>query len=199
MRFPAVDVAYVFRTNFGPVDENTPGHLLQQMLVERGLDKTALAEKLGVRYPTVLRWTKDDGFTHANRVKAARALGLPLSYFEKPDFSAIHEAKRQEALAEFFRSPLAAGISDDERASLASLIVPLDRRPSVQFYAALIYLLRNHLEPQRFDQAVIENEQLAASAAEKLARLNAEMPHEADPLVGPQNHTAVRRRRRTRK
>lgn len=140
----------------------TSGEFLAAELERLGMTRADLAKKVGVEWPTINRWVKDDGFTRKNRVAAAAALGLQPDHFEVPPVTILHQLKCQEMCQKFLASPLAPpDITDEEKASLASQQIPLDRDPTEHFYAGLLYLLRGQLAPNQFEEEVAENEALA--------------------------------------
>jgi transcriptional regulator with XRE-family HTH domain len=151
----------------------TPGEFLSAELERLGLKRSDLAEKMGVRWPTVDRWTKDDGFTAKNRMAVAAALRLQSDHFEQPAHTVEHQLKCDEQREKFFASDLAPkDLTTEERASLVSVQIPLDREPTQHFYAAFLYLLRGQLVPSKFGAELRENESLARRAANKIEAIS---------------------------
>lgn len=151
----------------------TPGEFLSAELERLGLKRSDLAEKMGVRWPTVDRWTKDDGFTAKNRMAVAAALRLQSDHFEQPAHTVEHQLKCDEQREKFFASDLAPkDLTQEERDSLLSVQIPLDREPTPHFYAAFLYLLRGQLVTSKFDAELKENEGLARRAASKIEAIS---------------------------
>lgn len=120
--------------------QQTPGQILDAALVERGIGRSAFARSCGVSYMTVLRWCADRGFPPDARKKAALALRLPVSHFEAPDDTEVHERKCQKALEEALRN---VAVSEAERMGLSSIRIPIEREPTAHFYTASLLLLRD--------------------------------------------------------
>lgn len=172
----------------------SPGERLGALLTERGT-RTDLAEKLDVRYPTILRWTKNNGFTPENQRKVAHALGLPLDYFSAPERVQVREQQRQLVLADFYQTLTARDLTEDERVSLESIVIPRDRKPTVAFYEFMANLLRNRLEPWQMDEIVNENDRIDEGLARKLeAASSAETP-EKEPRRGKYKPLPKRKRK----
>jgi transcriptional regulator with XRE-family HTH domain len=153
--------AYIVPSDFSAM-KLTPGEFLAAELDRLGMTRADLAKTIGVEWPTINRWVKNDGFTRKNRVAAAAALGLQPDHFEVPPATILHQLKCEEECRKFLASPLAPpDITDEEKAALASQQIPLDRDPTEHFYAGLLYLLRGRLLPSRFEAEVAENEALA--------------------------------------
>lgn len=162
----------------------TPGEFLAAEIERLGLKRADLARRVGVLWPTIDRWVKDEGFNEKNRVAAAAALGLQPDHFNVPSITIVHQLKCDEMRARFLASPLApSDITDDEKAALASQQIPLDREPTEQFYAGLLYLLRGQLPASRFDSEVEENEALARQVAERVKAAKKASPHKAHEVA----------------
>lgn len=149
-----------------------PGALLQQALREKGWTKTELAEKVGVRYPTVLRWTRNQGFTASAQQKVAAALNLPLDHFSSTDAEAREKEKRK-ALDQLYADPDAADLTQEERLSLESVLIPPGKKPTYMFYLVMMNILRNRLEPWKEGQVIEENEAIAAQIRRKMGNSGA--------------------------
>ena len=169
MPTPHMDVLYVGHSNSPEMTPTTPGEQLTAELIRLGVEKTELAARLKVKYPTILRWTKDrGGFTYANRVSAAQALGLAPNHFERPDLAAEHEKKCAKALAIFLASPFASNITDAEKACLATFKPPVGPYPATPlFYAGALNLIRGLLPSEEFEKELKLNDDLARSVTEK--------------------------------
>lgn len=136
------------------------------------MTRQQLAVQIGVRWPTVDRWTKDDGFNEKNQKLVAQALGLQHDYFRIPDTAIVHRLHCEQILRDFLSSPLASlDISDAEKAALSSLRVPLDRTPTQQFYLAMLMLLRGQLQTKDFERELKENEELHREKNAELTRI----------------------------
>lgn len=189
MPTPYMDVLYVSHSDSSEMTQ-TLGEFLTAELKRLGVEKTELAARLKVKYPTVLRWTKDrGGFTYANRVGAAQALGLAADHFERPDHAAAHEAHCTRALDAFLASPLAAQVSDAEKASIAAFKPPIGQTPTPLFYAGALNLVRGLLPSENFAKELAENEALARSVAEKFKK-QAVDTEKSEPL----KHTKPRKK-----
>lgn len=145
----------------------SPGQLLSAELKRLRVQKTQLAERVGRKYATVNNWTKDKGFTKSARVAAARALNLPSDAFEAPSEASMRERHRRQMIDELYRNPAFADLTDEERHSVESVVLPKDRKATVSFYEMYVYLIRNKLE--RLLPAAIElNDALDASIRRKV-------------------------------
>lgn len=198
MSAPYMDVLYVSHSNSSEMTQ-TLGEFLTAELQRLGMDKTELAARLKVKYPTVLRWTKDrGGFTRANRSAAAQAMGLAADHFERPDLAARHEANCKAALEAFLASPLATQVSDAERASIAAFKPPIGQDPTPLFYAGALNLVRGLIPSESFADELAENEALARSVVEKLEKQrrnteSAEPPKVLNARKKPRKPTKSRR------
>jgi hypothetical protein len=60
----------------------TPGQLLAAELERQNIARSEFARRARRTYQTVLNWTRDRGFSRAQRAEAARVLGLAPDCFD---------------------------------------------------------------------------------------------------------------------
>lgn len=125
----------------GPLRGKTPGARIVEAMQRKGLRKMHLHERVGVSYQTVISWCNDSTPpSAANFQRLADVLEVPVQWLlrgvdEKgePDF---------EAWREFLKSPPGSEITPEERESLASILWPSDKEPSLLSYGAMLSGLR---------------------------------------------------------
>lgn len=163
--------AYFIRSSFAAM-RMSPGEHLAAEIKRQGLTRQALAKLLGVQWPTIDRWTKDDGFNEKNQTSAALAMGLQWDHFRAVEPAVAHRLACEQALQRFLNSPIAPpDISEAEKATLASVRFPLDKVPTPQFYPAFILMLRGWLQEQDFERELKENEELHQQKNAEMARM----------------------------
>ena len=145
----------------------TAGQLLLAELKRQRIGKTELAKLVGRTYATVNNWTKDKGFEPSARIAAARALKLPSDAFDAPSSTDLREQHRRKVLEEFFQDPTFADLTDEERYTIESIVLPKNSKATVGFYEMFTYLMRNKLE-HMLPEVVATNQAIDASIRRKL-------------------------------
>ncbi len=171
MTITDMDVVYVITSSSLEMTV-TPGDLLAAELARQGKTRADLAKDLGVNWPTVDRWIKNDGFAQKNRVNAALVMGLQPDAFEVPEHTVVHRLKCEEVLEAYLASPRALPeITEVEKATLRSVQIPLDSVPTELFYNGLLMLLRGYLTPADLAKELEFNEGLSRSVGEKMKQI----------------------------
>lgn len=137
----------------------TPGQLLAAELKRRKLKKSEFARQIGKTYQTVNNWTKDEGFLAPQRAEAARGLGLPPDYFDRPDLAEQRESYRREVIEDFRRDAMTPPLTDEEWRSVESVRFPQDKLPTLAFYEGFVHLMRGNITATQFRQNVGPNEE----------------------------------------
>jgi hypothetical protein len=166
---------YIVRSSF-PAMKVTPGEHLAAEIKRLGLTRQKLAKMLGVQWPTVDRWTKDDGFNEKNQTSAALAMGLQWDHFRVADTAVAHRLRYEAELAAYLNGPgVPNDVTESERATLASVRLPLDQMPTEYFFSTLLHMLRggNWLLHTDFEKELIKNTELNQRKNAELQRMRA--------------------------
>lgn len=151
----------------------TPGELLARYLEREKIQKADFGRLVGADYQKANRWTKDVGFGPKNRRKAAEVLGLPLDYFDRPDdddAARARETLRRRVFADFLETDMAKRLAKSDPhviASLNAIPIPVDRRPTVDFYMGMALVFTGQLSTQDAAESLDWNERESREVAAK--------------------------------
>lgn len=153
----------------------SPGELLSRILRQRGLTKSGFARSVRdssgreCAYHNVYRWCRDQEFTPDNQQRAARALGLPGDFFQRPDAAEERTRETEEVLELFLRTrPVAQSLTREDLRILSSIrFSDPEPRPTVAFFESVSYALRGLIREDEVRALALKNHELERTPPEK--------------------------------
>lgn len=103
-------------------------------------------------------------------------MGLQWDHFRTADAAVAHRLAYEQELEAFLKSPGApSDITDSEKATLASVRLPLDQMPTDYFFSTLLHMLRggNWLLHADFEEEFAKNAELNQRKNAELQRMRA--------------------------
>lgn len=128
-----------------------PSKLLEKLLSERGVEKSALGRELGGGYQRVQRWCRG-AFPADAQLEVARYFGLPADYFADHAHAERTRALQRAAWEAFSRSELGRTAQRHELEILERVSFG-DHVPRPALYAAWLLAMRGQLDGTPEDSA----------------------------------------------